>query len=71
MRKVTVVQASEVEIKPFVWDDFTGDKETHSTLKQVNKKELKVLAKELGLDYDDENIAFAKKLINAYIKRSV
>jgi hypothetical protein len=63
MRKVTVVKGSNVEVKPFVLEDFTVQK--------VSKKELKSLAKELGLGYDDESIAFAKKLLNAHLKKSV
>ena len=69
MRKVEVVKASEVEVTPFVLQDFTvNDTETIAS-ESVSKKELKSLAKELGLAYDDEHIAFTKKLINAYMKK--
>ena len=71
MRKVTVVSNSKVEVKPFVLEDFTVQKKMQSTLQPVSKKELKSLAKELGLDFDAQSIAFSKKLINAYIKRSI
>lgn len=69
MKKVEVVKPSEVEVTPFVLQDFTAnDTETVSS-EQVSKKELKALAKELGLAYDDEHIIFTKKLINAYMKK--
>ncbi|HEC45681.1 MAG: hypothetical protein B6D54_03485 [Epsilonproteobacteria bacterium 4484_65] len=69
MKKVEVVKPSEVEVTPFVLQDFTAkDTETVSS-ELVSKKELKLLAKELGLAYDDEHIAFTKKLINAYMKK--
>ena len=71
MRKVTVVSNAKVEIKPFVLEDFTVQKKMQSTLQPVSKKELKSLAKELGLDFDAQSIDFSKKLINAYIKRSI
>ena len=64
-----MVKASEVEVTPFVLQDFTAnDTETIASV-SVSKKELKSLAKELGLAYDDEHIAFTKKLINAYMKK--
>ena len=71
MRKVAVVSNSKVEVKPFVLEDFTVQKKMQSTLQPVSKKELKSLAKELGLDFDAQSIDFSKKLINAYIKRSI
>jgi len=71
VRKVTVVSNAKVEVKPFVLEDFTVQKKMQSTLQPVSKKELKSLAKELGLDFDAQRIDFSKKLINAYIKRSI
>ena len=71
MRKVAVVSNSKVEVKPFVLEDFTVQKKMQSTLQPISKKELKSLAKELGLDFDAQSIDFSKKLINAYIKRSI
>ncbi len=69
MKKVEVVKASEVEVTPFVLQDFTASDTEITVSEPVSKKELKSLAKELGLAYDDEHIAFTKKLINAYIKK--
>ncbi len=67
MRKIEVVKANEVEVKPFILDDFNQNKAKSSTMEKVSKKELKSLAKKLGFDYDDKQIAFAKKLITAYV----
>ncbi len=69
MKRVEVVKASEVEVTPFVLQDFTGNNTEAIVSELVTKKELKLLAKELGIVYDDVTIAFAKKLINAYIKK--
>ena len=66
-----VVKENEVKSKPFVLDDFTVDKEETVSMKKVTKKERKTLAKELGLNYDNESLLFARKLLNAYIKRNV
>ena len=71
MKNVTVVKENEVKIKPFVLDDFTVDKEETVSMKKITKKELKILAKELGLNYDNESLIFARKLLNAHIKRNV
>ena len=64
-----MVKASEVEVTPFILQDFTANDTETVVSEPVSKKELKLLAKELGLAYDDEHIAFTKKLINAYIKK--
>ena len=64
-----MVKASEVEVKPFVLDDFTQDKETHGSMKKVTKKELRTLADDLGLKYEDSDIIFTKKLVTAYLKK--
>ncbi len=69
MKKVEVVKSSEVEVTPFVLQDFTANDTEATVSEAVSKKELKSLAKELGLAYDDEHIAFTKKLINAYMKK--
>jgi hypothetical protein len=37
-------------------------------MKKVTKRELKILAEELDLTYDDAQIVFAKKLLKAYIE---
>ncbi len=63
---MTVVNANDVEVKPFLLKDFTQDKEIHSSMKKVTKKELKNLAESLGMKYTDTEIGFAKKLITAY-----
>jgi len=66
LKRVTVVKADEVEVKPFLLKDFTHDKEIQRSMKKVTKKELKNLAESLGMKYTDEQIGFAKKLITAY-----
>ncbi len=69
MKRVEVVKESEVEVTPFVLQDFTANDSEAIVFKSVSRKELKLLAKELGLRYDDKTIIFTKKLINAYIKK--
>lgn len=69
MKKVKVVKPSEVEVTPFILQDFTANGTEATVSEPVSKKELKLLAKELSLAYDDEHIAFTKKLINAYMKK--
>jgi len=67
LKKIEVVKANEVEVEPFILDDFTQHKAARSMMKKVTKKELKNLADDLGLAYDDTQIFFAKKLLNAYL----
>ena len=70
MKHICIVKSAKVEVRPFNIDDFTMDKDLSPTMKKISKKELKTLAKELGLDYDEASLNFAKKLLNAQIKRS-
>ncbi|MBT8344640.1 MAG: hypothetical protein HKP62_02095 [Sulfurovum sp.] len=67
MKKVEVVKANEVEVKPFILDDFTQPKVESSMMNKITKKELKNLADDLGLAYDDAQIVFTKKLLSAYL----
>jgi len=69
LKKILIVKKSEVEVKPFILDDFTQDKETHGSIKKVTKKELRNLAENLGLKYEDSDIVFTKKIMTAYFKK--
>ena len=62
-----MVKAHEVEVKPFVLEDLICNDHKSDMTKKVTKRELKRLADELGLVYDDAQIIFAKKLLSAYI----
>ena len=69
MKKVELVTASEVEVKPFHVSDFIERAPKRAFSGKVSKKELKHLAKELGLVYSDETLLFAKKLLEAYMAK--
>ena len=69
MKKVGVVKANEVEVKPFIVSDFTQNRENPHRTEKVSKKELKSLAKEIGLNHNDEQIQFTKKLIELYLAK--
>ena len=62
-----MVKANEVVVKPFILDDLIQEDLRDDVTKKVTKKELKHLADDLGLAYDDAQIVFAKKLLNAYV----
>jgi hypothetical protein len=69
LRRVELIKASQVKVKPFKIADFIQTEERNSSIKKVSKKELRSLAKNLGLTYDDTQIVFAKKLITAYLNK--
>ena len=72
MKKITVVKSTEVEVKPFMLDDFIQIHQacnTEEVSKKVTKKELKIIASDMQLDYSDADITFGKKLINAYLAK--
>ena len=68
MTRVTVKKADEVEVKPFLLEDFIQAKEIDDSMNKVTKKELKHLAESLDILYTEEEILFAKKMITAYLK---
>ena len=67
MKKIEVVKAHEVEVKPFVLDDFIPKDPLKGMSEKITKKTLKRLADGLGLTYDEAQIVFTKKLLNAYL----
>jgi len=67
VKNVLIVKSTEVEVKPFILDDFICQHETGTQYGSVSKKEIKQLAKKIGLDYTDDQIHFAKKIITAYL----
>ena len=69
MRKVEVVKAHEVEVKPLDLSQFTNEYTQRKPLKTLTKKEIREMANVLGLSYDETQIAFTKKLMNAYIEK--
>lgn len=62
-----MVKAHEVEVKPFVLDDFIQKDPLKGMGEKITKKTLKHLADGLGLTYDEAQIVFTKKLLNAYL----
>ena len=68
MKRVSVVKMNDVEVQPFVLENFAKAEKSHSQFKKVTKKELKNLAEGLGMQYTEEKIEFTKKLITAYLR---
>jgi len=68
LKKVNVIKSTEVEVKPFMLDDFIQVKQKHVSIEKITKKTLKKIADDLELDYNDKEIVFTKKLITAYLK---
>ena len=69
LKKVLLVKSDEVEVKLFHLENFIQDKTRNLNVKKVTKKELKNLAKKIGLEYSDEEIVSIKKLIEAYMAK--
>ena len=69
MKKVAVLKRTEVEVKPFMLDDFIYIHPSIMPVKKVTKKELKLLADDMNLNYSDTDITLSKKLLNAYLAK--
>lgn len=78
MRRAEIVKADRlrergVEIVPVTLTHFIRDEAKKHSIerdKGVSRKMLKAWADELHLSYDDEMIAFSRKLIRYYISKS-
>ena len=68
MTRVTIKKSDEVEVKPFLLEDFIKANEMDGSIKKITKKELKNIAESLDMSYTEEEILFAKKMITAYLK---
>lgn len=67
MKTTRRVNSNEVNISPFVLNDFARHREDDIRIKKVSKKLLKQWAEELGLSYDEKQITFTKKILTAYL----
>jgi hypothetical protein len=67
LKKIEIVASTEVKVEPFILDDFIQQKAVQGMQKKVTKKELKQVAQSVGLDHDEAELIFAKKLLNAYL----
>ena len=76
MRKVNVVSRSEVKVEPFIFHDFIQSSENRTEVEtrervKISKKILRRLAKEIGVNYNEEALTNAKKLLEAYLAQRV
>jgi len=69
LKKLKIVKSTKVKIKPFILSDFTQSKAMHGSIKKITKKTVKKWADELGLTYDEKQIAFTKKIMTEYLER--
>lgn len=63
MRKIQVVKAQEVQIKPFAIEDFCQAKQLESFESNTIKKNLIKFAQELDLIHQKEEADFAKNFL--------
>jgi len=68
---VAVVREEEVEVKPIDLHLFALQPAERRKQRKVSRKELKEIAENLGLSYDDSQINFARKLMNAYMEKEI
>lgn len=69
MKKVEVVSQEHVTYSPFVLSTFNTPACTSVKNEKVTKKTVKSIAKELGIGFDENQLEFAKKVINVYLER--
>lgn len=68
MIRVEVAKKGSVKVELFDLQAFLAQNAASKIEKKVSKKALKKIAEDLQLAYDESQITFAKKLINAYLK---
>ncbi len=74
MRRIKLVKGSAVTCQHFILEAFIQDEAKKNTIERkqmkVSKKILRVMADELGLSYDEEQLSFSKQLIDYYLLKS-
>jgi len=68
LKRAEVVKAGSVKTKPLEPEAFTEAKVKSDSMEKITKKQIRQSAKVLGLDYDEEKILFAKKVLNNLTK---
>jgi hypothetical protein len=65
VKKVQILKPSSIDTQEFDLGFFVS-----SSNKSINKKLIKSLADELGLEYDKSKVEFAKEILKAYIEKN-
>jgi hypothetical protein len=71
LKKVEVVGAEEVEVRSFDPALFTPFRSGKYGMETVTKKKIREIAEQLELSYNEAQVSFAKKVVNAYIKKEI
>lgn len=67
MQSVEVIKAGGKQVEPFTLAYYQKQK-TVEVQERMTKKKIKALAGALNLEYDEAQLTFAKKIVNAYIE---
>ena len=68
MKRVEVAKKESVEAEPFSLSEFLSMPAASIYETKISKKALKRVAEELGLSYDESQLDFAQKILNAYMR---
>ena len=69
MKRAVWAKAGTVEFHPLKLEDLAETEAKPVTMDKITKKKIKTVAKELKLDYDEEKLLFAKKIMTYYMTK--
>ncbi len=63
MKRAEVFKAGSMKTRPVVPEDFIEAEAKSVTMEKISKKQIRTMAEELGLAYDEAQVSFAKKIL--------
>ncbi len=69
MRRIQVAKAGTYKSKPLKLEKFVDREWGCQSVEKITKKEIRAIAKRLELPFDEDNVRFAKAVINAYLTK--
>lgn len=70
MKRAKLRRAGTVHVTPLEITDFTEAKAKPVTMEKITKKQIRQAAEEMGLPYEEEHVAFAKKVLSHLMEKA-
>jgi len=69
VKRVRVVKAGSIRVKPLKLEKFLADPRNCQRKEMITKKEIKAIAQRLELPFNEDYVRFTKAVINAYLTK--
>jgi hypothetical protein len=69
MKRAQILKAGSIKVRPLTTEDFMMPDVKPARMEKVTKKQIREMAEEMGLAYDEEKILFARKILTHWMKK--